>query len=471
VINLTYDKRIYPVVLCAGLGKRMKSNFPKVMHYVLDKPMLWWVIRSFKGLLDNVPIVVIGKNKDVVSGYFSDKEINYVIQAEPLGTAHAVLCAYESIKTLSSQDFLLVLPGDMPLIKRETIQNLCKMSELDQDITFITCKVENPSGYGRIIRDLDNNFVRIVEEKDATDVEKDIKEINAGIYLIKATLLKLLYDIKNANSQGEYYLTDLLELAIKNGYKVNTMEVFDQKEILGVNSQMDLIQAQEEARNFIIKNHLENGVQIFDINSTWIGPEVSISSGARIMPSSILYGHSKIGVSTIGPFSNIEDSTIGDNCSVFYSVVRKSTVGNNVTIGPFSHIRERTILKDNIRIGNFVELKKTEIESNSKASHLSYLGDTYVGSNVNVGAGTITCNYDGFDKHKTIIEDNVFVGSDSILVAPVKLSKGSMVAAGSVITRDVPEDSLGIARAQQVNKAGWVKTFKKTKNRKKDDQA
>ncbi|AEE13891.1 Bifunctional protein glmU [Thermodesulfobium narugense DSM 14796] len=460
---------IYPVILCAGVGKRMKSVFPKVMHCVLDKPMLWWVLRSFRGLIDNEPIVVVGKNKDLISQYFAGEKINYVVQSEPLGTAHALLCAYKSLKSFSEEDYFLVMPGDMPLIKQETIKNLCKMSEQNNDITFITCKVDDPKGYGRILRDKDNNFLRIVEEKDAKSDELNIKEVNVGIYLIKIALLKLLYNIENNNAQGEYYLTDLLELALKMGYKIGTMEIFDQKEVLGVNSQKDLLEAQNEAKRTIIDVHLDNGVQIFDINSTWIGPEVCISSGAKIMPASVIYGKSKIGSSTIGPFSNVENSTIGDNCNVIYSVIRNSTIGNSVNIGPFSHIREETVVHDNIRIGNFVELKKTEIRNNSKVSHLSYLGDTSVGSNVNVGAGTITCNYDGFDKHRTTIEDDVFVGSDSILVAPVKLSKGSMVAAGSVITRDVPEDSLGIGRASQVNKAGWVKIFRSTKAKKKDD--
>ncbi|HEM56042.1 MAG TPA: UDP-N-acetylglucosamine diphosphorylase/glucosamine-1-phosphate N-acetyltransferase [Thermodesulfobium narugense] len=464
---MTYNKKIYPVVLCAGVGKRMRSNFPKVLHFVLDKPMLWWVLWSFRGLIDSEPIVVVGKNKDLVSQYFADEKISYVVQNEPLGTAHALLCAYESLKVLSEEDYFLVMPGDMPLIKQNTIKNLCEMSELNNDITFITCKVDDPKGYGRIVRDKNNNFLRIIEEKDAKNDELRINEINVGIYLIKIALLKLLYNIENVNAQGEYYLTDLLEIALKNGHKIGTMEIFDQKEILGVNSQKDLLEAQGVAKRSVIEVHLNNGVQIFDINSTWIGPEVSISSGAKIMPSSVIYGKSKIGSSTIGPFSNIENSTIGDNCNVFYSVIRNSIIGSNVSVGPFSHIREQTVIYDNIRIGNFVELKKTQIESNSKVSHLSYLGDTTVGSNVNIGAGTITCNYDGFDKHRTTIEDDVFVGSDSILVAPVKLSKGSMIAAGSVITRDVPEDSLGIGRASQVNKAGWVKIFKSMKAKKK----
>jgi bifunctional UDP-N-acetylglucosamine pyrophosphorylase/glucosamine-1-phosphate N-acetyltransferase len=358
------------------------------------------------------------------------------------------------------------MPGDMPLIKKETIDNLIKMSESNNDIVFTTCKVDNPTGYGRVVRDDFGNFVRIVEEKDASDDEKSIKEINVGIYLIKIALLRLLYSIKNTNAQGEYYLTDLLEIALKGEYKLGSIETLDQKEILGVNSQQDLLIAQAEAKSSIIQLHLENGVQLFDINSTWIGPEVSIKSGAKILPGSIIYGMSKIGSSLIGPFSNIENSDIGDNSSVIYSVIKNSVIGNNVNVGPFSHIREKSILKDNIRIGNFVEIKNSEIENNSKASHLSYLGDTSVGSNVNIGAGTITCNYDGFEKYKTTIEDNVFVGSDSILVAPVKLSRGSMVAAGSVITRDVPEDSLGIGRSSQVNKDGWVRRFKSTKIKK-----
>ncbi|MGC8482383.1 MAG: bifunctional UDP-N-acetylglucosamine diphosphorylase/glucosamine-1-phosphate N-acetyltransferase GlmU [Thermodesulfobium sp.] len=466
MINLSYNKKIFPVIMCAGIGKRMKSSFPKVMHSLLDKPMLWWTVRSFRDILKNKPIAIVGKNKDVIAKYFNDTDMDFVVQDKPLGTAHALLCAYESLRNISDQDFFLVMPGDMPLIKQETIDNLVKMSESDNDIVFITCKVDNPSGYGRIIRDSFGKFVRIVEEKDASNEEQGIKEINVGIYIIRTALLKLLYNIKNSNAQGEYYLTDLLEIALKGGYKLDTLETLDQKEILGVNSQRDLLAAQAEAKNSIIQFHLENGVQIFDISSTWIGPEVSISSGAKIMPGSIIYGKSEIGSSSIGPFSNVENSNIGDNSNVLYSVIKNSTIGNNVSIGPFSHIREKTLVKDNIRIGNFVELKNTEIENNSKASHLSYLGDTSVGSNVNIGAGTITCNYDGFEKYKTTIEDNVFVGSDSILVAPVKLSKGSMIAAGSVITRDVPEDSLGIGRSSQVNKDGWVKRFKSTKLKK-----
>jgi len=466
VINLSYNKKIYPVIMCAGIGKRMKSSFPKVMHSLLDRPMLWWIMRSFSDILKNKPIVIVGKNKDIISKYFADKEMDFVVQSEPLGTAHALICVYESLGNICDQDFLLVMPGDMPLVKQETIDNLIKLSESNKDIIFTTCKVDNPTGYGRVVRDNFGNFIRIIEEKDASDEEKRIKEINVGIYLIRAALLSLLYNIKNTNAQGEYYLTDLLEIALKGGYRFDTIEILDQREILGVNSQRDLLVAQTEVKNSIIQFHLESGVQIFDISSTWIGPEVSISSGSKIMPGSIIYGKSKIGSSSIGPFSNIENSDIGDNSSVLYSVIKNSVIGNNVSIGPFSHIREKTLVKDNIRIGNFVELKNTEIEDNSKASHLSYLGDTFVGSNVNIGAGTITCNYDGFEKYKTTIEDNVFVGSDSILVAPVKLSKGSMIAAGSVITRDVPEDSLGIGRSSQVNKDGWVKRFKSTKLKK-----
>ncbi|MDI3472377.1 MAG: bifunctional UDP-N-acetylglucosamine pyrophosphorylase / glucosamine-phosphate N-acetyltransferase [Thermotogaceae bacterium] len=452
------------LILAAGKGKRMKSEIPKVLHRLLNRPMISWVIETARKLHPDEMGVVLGYKADEVQKVLSE-DIKVFIQPELLGTGHAVMCAEDF---LNFDGDLLILYGDVPNIKAETLEKmLSKHREESNSMTILTAFFENPTGYGRILRNESGKIVSIVEEADADEETKKIREINSGIYVFKAThLLNGLKYLRNDNKQREYYLTDLVKIFLESGQKVETFLVDNPREIAGVNDRIQLAKVEKLLRLEINYSHMLNGVTIIDPESTFIDPEVKIENDTVIYPSTFIYGNTTIGKKCeIGPFTVIKDCKIGDNVRIVQSNCEDSEIFSGTSVGPFSRLRPGTVLKENTRIGNFVEVKNSILESGVKANHLSYIGDSEVGENTNVGAGTITCNYDGYKKHRTRIGKNVFIGSNSALVAPLKVGDGAIVGAGSVITEDVPDDSLGIARSRQINKEGWARKWRMKKEK------
>ncbi|MDK2885465.1 MAG: bifunctional UDP-N-acetylglucosamine pyrophosphorylase / glucosamine-phosphate N-acetyltransferase [Thermosipho sp. (in: thermotogales)] len=437
------------LILAAGLGKRMKSKYPKVVHKILGKPMISWVVETAKNF--GKVGVILGYKAEIVQNFLPD-DVDIFIQNEQLGTGHAVMCAKNFI---DENDDLLILYGDVPFISKNTLEKLIdEHKNKNNEVTILTAILENPSGYGRILKEK-NGKIRIVEEKDADENIRKIKEINTGIYVFNGNFIKKNLDnLNNKNAQGEYYLTDVISFA----NKVSTIMVDDFIEVTGINDRVQLAKVEKEIRKRINTKLMYEGVRIIDPDSTFIDPSVVIGKDTVIYPFTIIEGNTIIGEDCeIGPMTHIKDSKIGNNVKVIRSEVEKAYIDDDVSVGPFSRLREGTHLKTKVKIGNFVEVKKTTVGENSKAQHLTYLGDATIGKNVNVGAGTITCNYDGKNKHPTFIDDNSFIGSNSSLVAPIKIGKNSLIGAGSVITEDVPDDSLALGRARQIIKENWVK--------------
>lgn len=436
------------LILAAGLGKRMKSKYPKVVHKILGKPMINWVVDLGKKFGEVG--VVVGHKAEIVKSYLP-QDVKTYLQEPQLGTGHAVMCAKQFI---TAGDDILILYGDVPLLKPETIEKLAQThARAKADVTVLTFIADDPTGYGRIVRN--GEKIRIVEHKDANEEQLKIKEVNSGIYVFSGKfLLENLDKLLNNNAQGEYYLTDLVEMASK----VETVLLDDPVQVSGVNDRVQLAQLESVAKERILKELMLSGVTVVDPASTFVGPDVKIGIDTIIHPFTILEGNITIGEDCeIGPYTRIKDSTIGNNVKIMRSEVEGAIIENNVSVGPFARLREGTVLKEKVKIGNFVETKKSVIGKNSKAQHLTYLGDATIGEDVNIGAGTITCNYDGYKKYPTSIGDGAFIGSNSSLVAPVKIGKGAIVGAGSVITEDVPDDALALGRARQVIKENWAK--------------
>ena len=438
------------LILAAGLGKRMKSKYPKVIHKLSGKELVNWVIDT-AGKLSNNVAVVLGHRADLVRKVIPSW-VEVFIQKEQLGTAHAVISARDFI---DPNEDLLVLYGDVPLISEKTLKEMIKIHNgSGADSTVLTAFVDNPSGYGRIIRDSSGDFLKIVEDKDLNDDQRAINEINSGIYVFKGEkLLEVLPKIKNDNAQGEYYLTD----AVSMMDAVSTYTTADPIEIMGVNTRKHLAILEGYVRKRVIDKLLENGVTIVDPDTTYIHSTAKIGRDTIIHPMTFIEGYTVIGEDCeIGPMTRIVDSEIENNSRVVRSEVYMAFIGEGVSVGPYSRLREGSVLKKGVRVGNFVEVKKSTLEEKVAAQHLTYIGDAHVEESTNIGAGTITCNYDGFKKSPTFIGKNVFVGSDTELVAPVRVEDDALIGAGSVITRDVPKGSLALGRAKQIVKEGWV---------------
>lgn len=447
---------VFAVILAAGQGTRMKSKLYKVLHPVCGKPMVEHVIDHIGSLDVERVVTVVGHGAELVKETLGNKS-EYVLQAEQLGTAHAVLQAEPILGSLEGTT--LVVCGDTPLIRPETMQALFAHHEAkNAKATILTAVAENPTGYGRILRDTDGQVAQIVEQKDASADQQLVKEINTGTYCFdNKALFEALKQVKNDNSQGEYYLPDVIEILQKQGEVVAAYVTDNFDETLGVNDRFALSQAEELMRARINERHMRNGVTIINPATTHISADAVIGSDSILLPGVIIEGKTVIGEDCkIGPNSHIVDSRIGNGTTIHSSVVLNSQVGNETAVGPFAHLRPDSSLGNHVKVGNFVEVKKSTLGDDTKVSHLSYIGDAEVGSNVNIGCGSITVNYDGKNKFKTMIEDDVFVGCNSNLVAPVTLRKGSFIAAGSTITKEVPEEALAVARARQENKLGYV---------------
>ena len=440
------------VILAAGQGTRMKSKIPKVLHKVLDKPMLDHVMEAAQVVTNNKPIVVIGHMSDMVREHLGDKA-EIALQEEQLGTGHAVMMAEHYI---DDEDEVLILCGDTPLIKGGTLKEMTKIKSEGYAAVVMSAVEDDPTGYGRIIRDESNDFMRIREQKDASEEEKAIKEINAGMYIIDGKLLKEnLSKLSVNNAQREYYLTDVLEHIKNAGHRIGVYQA-DKMEIMGVNSRLQLSEAERIMRLDVNKMHMANGVTLIDTNSTYIDKNVKIGRDTIIYPNCHIKGNSVIGEDCIiRENTTIEDSHIEDHVTIKSSTILSSKVGARTTIGPYAYLRPKSVLGEDVKIGDFVEVKNAEIGNGSKASHLSYIGDAVVGKNVNIGCGVVFVNYDGKNKFKSIVEDNAFIGSNSNLVAPVTVKEGGYIATGSTVTVDVPEGALCVARAREVIKEGW----------------
>lgn len=450
------------IILAAGKGTRMKSSLPKVLQPLAGSPLAAYPIQSSQQLGCSPIVMVVGHQSERVQETFSDQDMLFVEQQQQLGTAHAVQMTQPVLKDFSGT--LLLLCGDVPLLRQETLQQLLTdHQQAGAVVSVLTANIENPTGYGRIIRNGD--FVeKIVEEKDTTDEEKKVQEINTGLYALEAPLaFELLAQIGNQNSQGEYYLTDIISLARAQGHKVMASILNDSAESMGINDRVQLSQAAKILRQRINHEHMVAGVTLIDPDATYIDSKVMIGADTTIYPGAQLRG-----TTTIGCHCTIEAGAVIDSCAIGdHSIIKagsaleESTLGEHSMIGPMAHLRPGTILKGHNKIGNFVETKKATIGLHSQASHLTYIGDAELGQNVNLGCGTITCNYDGVNKHKTIIEDDVFVGSDSQLVAPVTIGRNSLIGAGSTITKNVPADALALSRTTQKTISGWRNRNKK----------
>ncbi len=448
--------KCYGIILAAGEGKRMKSKLPKVLHRVCGKPMVQHVIDAVKGAGVEQLVVVVGHKADEVKACLSD-DIYTAYQKEQLGTGHAVMCAENFLK--DKEGTVIILAGDAPLITEDTISKVLKYHESNgYAATILTADAENPEGLGRIIRDGSGNVERIVEHKDASEEERKVKEVNSANYCFNIkVLLEMLGKLDNKNAQGEYYLTDTIELIRKSGRKVGAYKT-SFTEFMAVNSKVQLYEADKAMRKRILYGLMEEGVTIIDPETVHIGTDVKVARDTVIYPGVILEGKTEIGEDCIiGQNTRIVDSVIDSAVKIQSSVIMDSHIMEGAQIGPFAYVRPESTIGKHARIGDFVEIKKSYIGDGTKVSHLTYIGDATVGKECNFGCGTVFVNYDGDGKHRTIVGDHVFVGCNTNLIAPVEVGDNSYIAAGSTITDNVPEEALAIARARQVNKDGWVK--------------
>lgn len=454
------DSKRMAIILAAGKGKRMKSKLYKVLHPVCGKPMVGHVLDAVQQVQCERSVVIVGHGAEAVQAYLGDRA-EYALQSEQLGTGHAIQQAESLLGT--EQGTTIIICGDTPLVTPETLENIIANHESQgAAVTILTASMTDPTGYGRIIRGADGSVQKIVEQKEGTPGELAVQEINTGTYCFdNSKLFQALSQITNDNAQQEYYLTDCIKILREQGEMVAAYETFDLAESIGVNDRLALSEAEGFMRARLAKKHMLNGVTIIDPSATYIGADVVIGSDTVLYPGTILNGHTVIGEDCIiGPNTEIADSTIGHGSTVRQSILSEAEVGAEGNIGPFAYLRPGTKLSDQVKVGDFVELKNVTVGQGSKIPHLSYVGDAVVGSGVNIGCGAITANYDGLNKAITEIGDNVFIGSNSNLIAPVRVGDGAYVVAGSTITQDVEANDMAIARQRQENKSGYAEKIR-----------
>ena len=462
---MSQKKTFCALILAAGKGTRMHSRMPKVLHTLLNEPLIYYPINSVKNAAIRDVSVVVGFAGEQVELKVCaiDDRVGIVWQREQLGTGHAAKLAEE---WWNKYDNVLVLPGDAPLITSDTLsQFIARHLSSDSQCSLLSFEPADPSGYGRVIRK--DNSIKIVEHKDATPDERRSREVNSGIYIFDSAALASVIDkIKCDNAQKEYYLPDALSLIEAEGGTIDAFKAADAEEFLGINDPIQLAQATRAMRDRILSKWMVgSGLKCVDPVSTWIGPNVELGGDITIEPNVQIYGRSNIGSgSHIGSFTVLNDARIGENVNIIGSVrINNSTIGESCSVGPYVFIRDNAEIMDNVRVGRFVEIKKSHIADGTKIPHLSYIGDAEIGTNTNIGAGTITCNYDGVNKNKTKIGNDCFIGSDTMLIAPLNIGNKAMTAAGSTITNDVPDEALGMGRARQTVIKGWYSRWRKSK--------
>ncbi len=446
------------LILAAGHGTRMKSGLLKVLHPIMGVPMVSLVVDALREAGIDRPTVVIGYQGERVRATLGDAA-DYVHQEEQRGTGHAVSSASESLADCRD---VLVVNGDVPLVTADMLSRLMRRHrESGAAATLLTAVMDDPTGLGRVVRDENGDLVNIVEEADASHAEAALKEINTAIACFRVeALLEALPLIRPDNVQGEYYLPDVFPLLHERGRTVQTVQAIDIRSVLGVNTRQELAEVTDILRHRIIGDVMDRGVTVMDPSTTWIYPRVTVGCDTVIHPFTTIETGCRIGSQcTIGPMSHLINARLGDDVLVWHSVVTESTLGDGVTVGPYAHLRPGNELADGVKVGNFAELKNSRIDKGSKIPHHSYVGDADVGEGVNVGAGTITVNYDGRNKHRTVLGDGAFIGCNSNLIAPLTVGRGGLVAAGSTINRDVPPDSLAVARTRQENREGAARRY------------
>src|SRR5213593_4564595 len=462
------------IILAAGLGKRMKSGTIKVLHRAAGRPLIDYVVDLASQISGRRPVMVVGHQRDAVQDHVADRA-RYAVQEQQLGTGHAVLQAVDLLGSDIRGKKILILSGDVPLTRLETLKRLLEEHQQSGNaLTLLTMKLDDPALYGRIVRDKNGAVEKIVEAKDANEQQRQIREVNAGIYLFDGDdLSDNLRRLSTNNAQGEYYLTDLIATLRESGKRVDAMVIDDPVEALGVNSRAELATVESEIQRRVVERLMREGVTFRNPSTVVIDSTVAIGPDSVVYPFVTLEGATRIGAGcVVEPGVHLHNVTVGNDVHLKTGTVAEDAViEDEATVGPYAHLRPGTKLGKHVKVGNFVETKKAVFGDGAKASHLSYIGDAEVGADVNIGAGTITCNYDGVNKHRTIIEEGAFIGSDTQLVAPVRVGKGAYVGAGSTITKDVPPDSLALTRTPQRNVLGWATKRReevKKKKKKKD---
>jgi bifunctional UDP-N-acetylglucosamine pyrophosphorylase/glucosamine-1-phosphate N-acetyltransferase len=462
---------LHVVILAAGKGTRMKSALPKVLHPLAGRTIVEHVLRTVDRLDAASTTLVIGHGADEVRKALAARPaLQFAVQSPQLGTGHALLQTEPLLA--GKKGVVLLLYADVPMLEPGTLARLVESHRTTHAAaTVLTAELDDPYGYGRIVRDDNGRLARIVEERDASGEERAIREVNSGIYAFSlAPLFESLHELATDNAQEEYYLTDLVAIYRRRNLRVEALCLESANQLRGVNSRVDLAELTALVRARKNRSLMLDGVTLEDPATTYVDEDVTIGQDTTLGPNVVIEGRTSIGAHCrVRPGVRITNATIGNRVTLLdHTIVTQSTIGNGASIGPSAHVRPDSLVGDDVHIGNFVELKKTSIGARSKAGHLAYLGDATIGEDVNIGAGTITCNYDGAKKHPTIIEDGVFIGSDSQLIAPVRIGKGAYVAAGSSITEDVPSDALGVSRGRQANKPGWAAKRRELQQQQKD---
>jgi bifunctional UDP-N-acetylglucosamine pyrophosphorylase/glucosamine-1-phosphate N-acetyltransferase len=455
--------KTYAIVLAAGKGTRMRTELPKCAYPILKKPMIEYIIEHIEFSDIDETVCVVGHKKETIEDILKDR-VKYAVQEEQLGTGHAVLMAEELLR--GKEGNTIIMLGDMPLVDQGVINNVLEMHQhSNNDLTVLTTTFDNPYGYGRIIRDKEGHVEAIVEQNDCTAEQKMIKEINTGIYVVNNLyLFEAVKKIKLNPRKKEYYLTDIIAI-MKEDHKVGAFELWDSYKVMGVNDLYSISIAEKHLRDHINKRHMLQGVSIINPETVTIGHNVAIEGGAIIYPNTYITGNTVIKKgSKVGPNTEVHDSLVHENVRIKHSLVFDSEIHKNTVIGPFAHLRNGAVIGEDNRIGNFVEVKKSTTGKGTKAAHLAYIGDATTGKNVNFGCGSITVNYDGVNKNQTVIGNDVFIGCNTNLVAPVTIGDKVFIAAGSTVTRNVPKGALAIARNKQINKEDYAKNFIRPKD-------